>query len=102
MVYSASDYLSQILCDLVATTIARSLHHALKFRASLAAPPLRPNHTATIAITMQREHIPLFELLHTEYAHAHLTNRMRSLCILIVIAAVGDQAFSKPSFIKQS
>ena len=25
------------------------------------------------------------ELLHTEYAHAHSTNRMRSLCVVIVI-----------------
>ena len=39
----------------------------------------------------QRKHILLVELLHAEYARAHSTNVMRSLCIVIVliIAAVG-------------
>jgi hypothetical protein len=55
----------------------------------------RPSHTAaitkTITITTQRERILLVELLHAEYAHAHSTNGMRFLCIVIVIviAAVG-------------
>ena len=40
---------------------------------------------------MQRERIVLVELLHMDYAHAHSTNGMRSLCVVIVlvIAAVG-------------
>ena len=58
---------------------------------------LRPGSTAavtkTITITTQRKRILLVELLHAEYAHAHSTNVMRSLCvvifIVIVIAAVG-------------
>ena len=56
----------------------------------------RPSHTAAITkkmitITTQRECSILVELLHTEYAHAHSTNGMRSLCVVIVlvIAAVG-------------
>ena len=46
-----------------------------------------------ITITTQRERIVLVELLHAEYAQAHSTNRMHSLCIVffisLVIAAVG-------------
>ena len=38
-------------------------------------------------ITMQRC-ILLVELLHAEYAHAHSTNIMRSLCVFIVIVLV--------------
>ena len=41
----------------------------------------------------QKERVLLVELLHAEYAHAHSTNGMRSLCVVIgialVIAAVG-------------
>ena len=39
----------------------------------------------------QRECIVLLELLHAEYAHAHSTNEMHSLCLVIVlvIAAMG-------------
>ena len=39
-------------------------------------------------ITTQRELILLVELLHVECAHAHSTNRMRSLCVVIVIIFV--------------
>ena len=55
---------------------------------------LRLSHTAAITkpitITTHRERILLVELLHTEYAHAHPTNGVRSLCVVIVlvIAAV--------------
>ena len=35
--------------------------------------------------TTQRERVLLVELLHTEYARANSTNRMRSLGIVIVI-----------------
>ena len=49
----------------------------------------RSSHTAaitkTITITTQRGCILLVELLHAEYAHAHSTKRMRSLCVVIVI-----------------
>ena len=49
--------------------------------------------TRTITIMAQRERILLVESLHVEYAHAHSTNRMRYLCVVIVIvlgiAAVG-------------
>ena len=36
----------------------------------------------------QRERVLLVELLHVEYAHTHYTNRMRSLCVVIVIVLV--------------
>ena len=41
-----------------------------------------------LTITMQREHIVLVELLHAEYAHAHSTNGMRSLCVVVVIVFI--------------
>ena len=63
---------------------------------------LRPSHTAamtrTITITTHRERIVLVEWLHAEYAHAHSTDGMRSLCVFIVIvlviAAVGPGLYS--------
>ena len=42
----------------------------------------------TITTTTQRERILLVELLHAEYAHAHPTNGMRSLCVVFVIVLV--------------
>ena len=52
-------------------------------------PFLRPGPTAaitrTITIRTPRERVLLVELLHTEYAHAHSTNGMRSLCVVIGI-----------------
>ena len=36
----------------------------------------------------QGEHILLVDLLHAEYAHAHSTNSMCSLCSVIVIIFV--------------
>ena len=43
-----------------------------------------------ITITTQRERVLLVKLLQAEFAHAHSTNRMRSLgvVIVLVIAAV--------------
>ena len=41
--------------------------------------------TNKITTTTQRECILLVELLHAEYAHAHSTNRMHSICVVIVI-----------------
>ena len=53
---------------------------------------LRPSHTAAITITItiktQRERILLVELLHAEYANAHSTNGLRSLCVVIVLVLV--------------
>ena len=36
----------------------------------------------------ERERILLVELFHAEFAHAHSTNRMRSLCVVLVIVSV--------------
>ena len=51
---------------------------------------LWPRHNAAITktITMQRKRILLVELLNAKYAHTHSTNRMRSLCVVIVIVLV--------------
>ena len=49
---------------------------------------LSPNSAAitkTITVKTQRESILLVELLYAEYAHAHSTNGMCSLCVVIVI-----------------
>ena len=53
---------------------------------------LRPSHTAaitkTLTITMQRVRILMVESLHVESKHAHSTNIMCSLCVVIVIVLV--------------
>ena len=64
----------------------------LQGRVTLQRYASRPSHTAaitkTITIMPQREHILLVELLCAEYAHAHPTNGIRSLCLVIVIDLV--------------
>ena len=39
-------------------------------------------------ISAQIEHIVLVDLIQAEYAHAHSTNRMHSLCAMIIIVFV--------------
>ena len=49
---------------------------------------LTPSPAAASTRTTQRERILLVELLHAEYAQAHSTNGMQSLCVVIVIGLV--------------
>ena len=72
------------LCStLILFLMAKQLISVLELRLSHTAAITKP-----ITITTHRERILLVELLHTEYAHAHPTNGVRSLCVVIVLVLV--------------